>query len=413
MRSFFKYLCALMALCIPLCLCACGQPQQPVSQPEEQPPVETPAPQPEPQPAPSPAPEVIPEPEPVPEPEPEPISIRITAAGDNLLHNTVSFACALPEGGYDFRPVYENISKIIAGSDIAYINQEVMLTGEAGAYPNLAAPAENADALIGAGFNVINLASNHSLDKGMKGLEACLENVHARPFDAVLGAFRTEEEANQLCILEKQSIRFGFLSYTYGLNGYQLPKDKPWKVSLIEEAKIKADLATIRPECDYLIVSMHWGYEYQTTEHETQTELARLLCDGGADLIIGTHPHVLQPMKWLEREDGHKTLCAYSLGNFVSNQHKRATMLGGILEVELLFDEEGTLLETASAGIIPTVTHYKKGYYTIYQLSEYNDELASVHAIKNYETPFNMTYLTELSQKILGESAITWESEHD
>ena len=409
MRSFLRYSVILTVLCMLLCGCGCQQ-TPPAVEPEiVQPPVETPQPEPETQPEPVP----VPEPEPQPEPEPEPISIRITAAGDNLLHNTVSMASQLPGGGYDFFPIYENIQKIINGSDIAFINQEVMLTGEVSAYPNLAAPAENADALIQAGFNVINLATNHTLDKGMKGLETCLENVHARPFEAVLGAFRTEEESAQLCVLEKQGIRFGFLSYTYGLNGYQLPADKPWKVSLIDEEKITADLAAIRPECDYLIVSMHWGNEYQTAESDYQKRLAQLLCDGGADLIIGTHPHVLQPMKWLEREDGHKTLCAYSLGNFVSNQHKRVTMLGGILEVELLFDEDGTLIETTSAGVVPTVTHYKKGYYTIYQLSEYNDELAGVHAIRNYETPFNMNYLNELSQKILGESAITWEGEHD
>ena len=396
-------------LCMILAGCGTNQPQAVLPQEPDLPQVEQPEPQPEPEQI------VEPEitPEPVPEPEPEPISIRITAAGDNLLHNTVSFACALPEGGYDFHPVYENIKKIIEGSDIAFINQEVMLTGEASAYPNLAAPTENADALIDAGFNVINLATNHTLDKGVSGLETCLETVHARPFDAVLGAFRTEEESTQLCILEKQGIRFGFLSYTYGLNGYRLPSDKQWKIALIDETKIQNDLAAIRPECDYLIVSMHWGNEYQTTESSYQNELAQLLCDGGADLIIGTHPHVLQPMKWLEREDGHKTLCAYSLGNFVSNQHKRATMLGGILEVELLFEEDGTLKEIASAGVIPTVTHYKKGHYTIYQLTEYTDELAAEHGIQGYETPFNMTYLAELSNKILGENAITWEGEHD
>lgn len=407
MYRWLRYLYAVMALCIILSGCGSQQPQANTPPTVEQPPAEQPdhAPQPEPEPVPVPAPE--------PEPEPQPISIRLTAAGDNLLHNTVSFACALAEGGYDFSPVYENVSDIIAGSDIAFINQEVMLTGEAGAYPNLAAPAEAADALIDAGFNVINLATNHTLDKGLKGLETCLENVHAQPFEAVLGAFRTEEESTQLCILEKQGIRFGFLSYTYGLNGYQLPADKSWKIALIDEAKIRADLEAIRPECDYLVVSMHWGNEYQTTESDYQNQLARLLCEGGADLIIGTHPHVLQPMEWLEREDGHRTLCAYSLGNFVSNQHKRATMLGGILEVELLFDENGTLLETTSAGVIPTVTHYQKGYYTIYPLSEYNDELAAKHGMQGYETPFNMEYLTQLSDKILGENAITWEGEHD
>ncbi len=398
-------------LCLILAGCGTNQPQAVLPQEPDLPQVEQPEPQPEPEQIVEP--EITPEPIPEPEPEPEPISIRITAAGDNLLHNTVSFACALPEGGYDFHPVYENIKKIIEGSDIAFINQEVMLTGEASAYPNLAAPTENADALIDAGFNVINLATNHTLDKGVSGLETCLETVHARPFDAVLGAFRTEEESTQLCILEKQGIRFGFLSYTYGLNGYRLPSDKQWKIALIDETKIQNDLAAIRPECDYLIVSMHWGNEYQTTESSYQNELAQLLCDGGADLIIGTHPHVLQPMKWLEREDGHKTLCAYSLGNFVSNQHKRATMLGGILEVELLFEEDGSLKEIASAGVIPTVTHYKKGHYTIYQLTEYTDELAAEHGMQGYETPFNMTYLAELSNKILGENAITWEGEHD
>lgn len=400
---------AVILLCLILAGCGTNQPQAVLPQESDMPSVEQPKPQPEPEQV------VEPEitPEPIPEPEPEPISIRITAAGDNLLHNTVSFACALPEGGYDFHPVYENIKKIIEGSDIAFINQEVMLTGEASAYPNLAAPTENAVALIDAGFNVINLATNHTLDKGVSGLETCLETVHARPFDAVLGAFRTEEESTQLCILEKQGIRFGFLSYTYGLNGYRLPSDKQWKIALIDETKIQNDLAAIRPECDYLIVSMHWGNEYQTTESSYQNELAQLLCDGGADLIIGTHPHVLQPMKWLEGEDGHKTLCAYSLGNFVSNQHKRATMLGGILEVELLFEEDGTLKEIASAGVIPTVTHYKKGHYTIYQLAEYTDELAAEHGMQGYETPFNMTYLAELSNNILGENAITWEGEHD
>lgn len=408
MHRHLRFLCAVLALCIILCGCGSQTPKA-VTPPVEEPPAEQPETPVEPQPQP----EQEPIPEPLPEPEPEPISIRITAAGDNLLHNTVSYASALADGGYDFYPIYENVAKIIEGSDIAFINQEVMLTGEVSAYPNLAAPAENADALISAGFNVINLATNHTLDKGVSGLEACLENVHARDFEAVLGAFRTEEESTQLCVLEKQGIRFGFLSYTYGLNGYQLPSDKQWKISLIDEEKIQADLSAIRPECDYLIVSMHWGNEYQTTESDYQNRLAQLLCDGGADLIIGTHPHVLQPMEWLEREGGHKTLCAYSLGNFVSNQHKRVTMLGGILEVELLFDQDGTLLETTSAGVIPTVTHYKKGYYTIYQLSEYNDELAAQHAIRNYETPFDMTYLTELSQKILGDTAITWEGEHD
>ena len=403
MKRCLKLFSALLALCILFCGCAARRETIPHTQPPVTVPAETPT-----QPTTA-APAEPPTEAPT---EPEPVSVRITAVGDNLLHNTVSYACAV-DGGYDFRPIYQPITHIIEGSDIAFVNQEVMFTGEAGSYPNLAAPLEAADALIDAGFNVINLATNHTLDKGVKGLETCLETVHNLPFDAVLGAFRTEEESTQFSVVEEQGIRFAFLSYTYGLNGYQLPSDKLWKISIIDEAKIKADLETIRPMCDYLIVSMHWGNEYQTVQGARQEELAQLLCDGGADLIIGTHPHVLQPMAWLERDDGHRTLCMYSLGNFVSNQHKRVTMLGGILEVELLFEQDGTLRETVSAGVIPTVTHYQKGYYRIYPLSEYTDELAGKHAIRNYETPFHLSYLTELSDKILGEYAITWEGEHD
>ena len=404
MNRFFKLLSVVLTLSI--ILCGCGRQPEPVPQ-DTQPPVTEPATE-----ASQPVTEPVTEPPTEAPTQPEPIAIRITAAGDNLLHNTVSYACAV-EGGYDFRPVYQPVSKIIEGSDIAFINQEVMFTGEAGAYPNLAAPLEAADALVDAGFNVINLATNHTLDKGVKGLETCLETVHGLPFDAVLGAFRTEEESTQFSIVEKQGIRFGFLSYTYGLNGYQLPGDKLWKISMIDEGKIKADLEAIRPMCDYLIVSMHWGNEYQTKQGSYQEELAQLLCDGGADLIIGTHPHVLQPMAWLENAEGHRTLCAYSLGNFVSNQHKRVTMLGGILDVELLFEQDGTLLETTSAGVIPTVTHYEKGHYRIYALSEYNDDLAGRHGIQKYETPFDLAYLEQLTQTVLGDDAITWEGEHD
>ena len=249
------------------------------------------------------------------------------------------------------------------------------------------------------------------LDKGVKGLEACLENVHARPFEGILGAFRTEEEAAQLCILEKQGVRFGFLSYTYGLNGYRLPAGEEYKIALIDEDKMQQDLAAIRPQCDYLVVSMHWGNEYQHTQNQYQEQLAQLLCDGGADLIIGTHPHVLQPVEWIESDTGHRTLCAYSLGNFISGQHKRPTMLGGILDLRLKFDPDGTLLETVSAGVIPTVTYYgSKGGYTVYPLEQFTEEQAAAHGVKKYEKPLTLDYLNDLKDKVLGDFAVTWES---
>lgn len=400
MNIWKRLFCAALALCMFCCGCAAS------SGKEEPPQLQDPQPAPVEQPE-LPAEPVLPEPL----PEPEPVTLRLTAVGDNLLHNTLSMDSEQDDGSYCFDPLYEHIADIISGSDIAFINQEVMLTGQVSAYPNLAAPAEVADALIKVGFNVINLATNHSLDKGVKGLEACLENVHARPFEGILGAFRTEEEAAQLCILEKQGVRFGFLSYTYGLNGYRLPAGEEYKIALIDEDKMQQDLAAIRPQCDYLVVSMHWGNEYQHTQNQYQEQLAQLLCDGGADLIIGTHPHVLQPVEWIESDTGHRTLCAYSLGNFISGQHKRPTMLGGILDLRLKFDPDGTLLETVSAGVIPTVTYYgSKGGYTVYPLEQFTEEQAAAHGVKKYEKPLTLDYLNDLKDKVLGDFAITWES---
>lgn len=404
MSRFLKWICAVMVLCVFLCGCA-AEKQNP------QPEINDESGQTEEMPEETEQPEIAEEPEEI--PEPEPVFIRITAVGDDLLHNTLSMDSKTADG-YDFYHLFENVADVIEGSDIAFVNQEVMLTGEVSAYPSLAAPAEAADALIKAGFNVVNLATNHSLDKGVKGLDACLENVHARDFEAVLGAFRTEEEASQLCILEKQGIRFGFLSYTYGLNGYSVPKDRPYMISLIDEEKMQSDIEAIRPMCDYLIVSMHWGNEYQHKPSDQQKHLAQLLCDGGVDLIIGTHPHVLQSIEWLENDEGHKTLCIYSLGNFVSGQHKRPTMLGGILDVKLQFKQDGTLTDVCSAGVIPTVTHYNnKGGYTIFLLERYTAEQAAKHGVKNYESPLTLEYLNDLSQQVLGDFSVTWESLHE
>lgn len=341
---------------------------------------------------------------------PKPVRLRIAAVGDNLLHNTVSKDCLTDGGEYDYSKLYENLAPLLAGCDVAFINEEVPLAGEIGAYPSLSAAGTVAQALRGAGFNVVNQASNHSLDKGQKGLVRSLDTLNETGFDAILGAFRTEEEANAQQIIEKQGVRIGFLSYTYGLNGYSLPQDKPWMVSLIDNEKIKSDLAALRPNCDYLIVSMHWGNEYQTEPSDGQRTLAQMLADEGADLIIGHHPHVLQPLERLTAQDGREVPCVYSLGNYVSGQHKRATMLGGLLSVEVDVYPDGRR-ETAQAGVVPLVTHYesKAARYAVIPLDAYTEELAAVHGIKNFTDPVSLGYFDKLAQQVLGEARLTSE----
>ena len=354
-------------------------------------------------------------PDPQPDP-PKPVTIRITAAGDNLLHDPISKLAKQSDGTYDYTYLYQHIKKAVEGSDIAYINEEVMLCDVVANYPRFSAMSSVADALLDAGFNVMNLATNHSLDRGVSGLETCLENVHQRDFDAVLGAFRTEEESKQQIIVEKQGIRFGFLSYTYGLNGLNLPADKQWMVARIEEEKIRTECAALKENCDYLIVSMHWGNEYQTKQNAEQETLAQILAEEGVDLVIGTHPHVIQPAVWYDRPDGGKMYCVYSLGNFVSNQHRRDTMLGGLLDMTLEFDATtGDLMAVKSAGIIPLVMHFQDRF-TIqhaYLLEDYTEQLAAAHGIKNYTKVLTLDYLEDLADSVLGDQRRSWEDTND
>ena len=197
---------------------------------------------------------------------------------------------------------------------------------------------------------------------------------------------------------------FCFLSYTYGTNGIPLPSDKPWMVSLIDEGKMESDMAALRPQCDVLVVSMHWGVEYQTAPSDEQRALAQKLAGWGADIIIGTHPHVLQPVEMLTRPDGGQTLCVYSLGNFVSGQHRLDAMLGGMLWCELVFTpgEEGFAFE--NVGVMPVVTYYEGGgrAFDIVPLSDYTQEMAENHGVAGYDAPATVEALTELASDVLG-----------
>lgn len=391
-----KMLCLLLAalLLLPV-LPACQRVEDTPPQEEKLPPQEQPDPKPQPQPQ--------------PDPEPEPVRICLAAVGDNLLHNTVSSSCKTADGGFDFTPLYRKIAPFAQKADVAFINQEVPLAGEVGAYPLLSAPTQVAAALKETGFTVVNLASNHALDKGQKGLLTSIEAVGAQGFDAVLGCFASAEEAGVPALVEKQGITLGFLSYTYGTNGIAVPADKPYLVSLIDEEKIQSDMQALRPQCDALIVSLHWGLEYQLTPSDAQRALGQKVADWGADVIIGHHPHVLQPVEMLTRADGGQTLCVYSLGNFVSGQHKMNTMLGGLLWCEMVFTpgERGVAFE--KAGVVPLVTHYEgKGRsYDIIPLSDYTPELAKKHGIVNFESRATVEYFQDLAGRVLGERVLS------
>ncbi|MDR1866708.1 MAG: CapA family protein [Treponema sp.] len=323
--------------------------------------------------------DTVPE-EPIPIVEPQPDFVTLVAAGDNLFH-TVVYNASLIEQSYVFDPLYEYIKPYIEPADIAFINQETVLGGAAfglSGYPQFNTPQELAQTLSAVGFDMVNHATNHSMDRGEAALRATMTLWDSIPQVKYLG-IRAEQDQEPGVVLEKNNIIFGFLAYTYGTNGLAVPADKQYLVSLINREKMAEEIDALRPRCDVLVVSMHWGEEYQPHQNAGQEALAAFLAEHKVDIVLGHHPHVLQPVALIPRDGSEPMLCFYSLGNFLSAQKPLATLLGGIAYVKIQKFESHVSI--AEYGVIPTVTHYEKNYtnFRVYPLHSYSEDLALLH----------------------------------
>lgn len=339
----------------------------------------------------------------------DPTSLTLVAVGDNLISSSILTTCRNDDGTvYDFSTVFADTKNEISAADIAVINQETIFGGSEygySGYPNFNTPDSMGDAVIAAGFDVVLHATNHARDAYVDGIYNCIDYWEKHQDILMVGLNKTEEEYNTVSTIESNGITLAILNYTYGLNGYTLPEDEYYLVDLINEEKILSDIKEAEEIADITIVFPHWGTEYTTTQTESQEELAMMMTEAGADLIIGTHPHVLEPIEWIESENGNKCLCYYSLGNFTSGQQMTETLLGGMAKLTIKKDSSGTYID--SAGIIPLVTHYIWGttgrVIRTYKLSDYTSDLAAVHSIRDYDNTFSYERLTELAKEILGD----------
>lgn len=317
-----------------------------------------------------------------------PVEINLVAVGDMLLHGGIHNSSLQADGSYDYTHVFEHTMDRIAAADIAVANQEVILGGvELGvsSYPTFNSPQAFGDALVDTGFDVILHASNHTMDKDTVGV---LNTIHfwkeKHPDITYLGINESPEERSEIPVVDVNGIRIAMLNYTYGLNGFTLPGDKPYLVNLMDEwhkEQIAEDLHNARELADFVIVYPHWGTEYVLNATDEQRTWAQFFADNGADLIIGTHPHVVEPVEWITAADGRQTLVYYSLGNYISIQYYNYSMLGGFAEVTIRKDSEGTYVSDYDMDFL--VTHYTAGRteMTTYFLSDYTDDMASRHAI--------------------------------
>ncbi|MDN4526798.1 CapA family protein [Fictibacillus fluitans] len=259
------------------------------------------------------------------------------AVGDILIHDRVYNKAKTKNGSYDFNPMLKEVKPYLGKPDITVANQETMIGGEKiglSSYPSFNSPKEVGDALKENGVDLVTLANNHTLDRGEKAILSAIE--HWNKIDMpYTGSFKSAEDQKTIRTLKQNDITFSFLSFTFGTNGIPVPKDKPYLVNLIDEAKIKEGIQQAEKISDVVVLSLHFGNEYERMPNEEQKKLTRMAANAGADIIIGHHPHVLQPVTWIKKRNGERTFVAYSLGNFFSGQTGPYKNIGGIMEISV------------------------------------------------------------------------------
>ncbi|SHM27054.1 poly-gamma-glutamate synthesis protein (capsule biosynthesis protein) [Caldanaerovirga acetigignens] len=294
--------------------------------------------------------------------------VTLVAVGDVMMHiGQIWSGYDEEKKVFDYSGFFEKVRDVIDGADIAMANLETTMAGPEEVftgYPRFNSPDEIADALKYAGFDIIFTSNNHSMDRGEKGVIRTIKVLKDRGLVPV-GTNETKEDRNNLTIKEVNGIRLAFLAYTYGTNGIPLPKEKAFLVNLIDEDVILKDIKAARESADAIVLYLHFGQEYSKEPTKNQRILAQKLILAGADLIVASHPHVVQPGEWIEIENPSgkltKKYIAFSLGNFISAQNFPHTDEGVILKVTLEKGNNGDSISIVDLEEIPTwVSKYKE-----------------------------------------------------
>lgn len=321
------------------------------------------------------------------------------AVGDALIHDAVyndAKTNQIGEDGYniyDFKPMLEYIKPIASSHDLAFYNQETIIGGKSlglSNYPMFNSPDEIGLDMLDVGFNIVNLATNHTMDKGKQGATYSA-NFWEQQDAYVTGSYTSEEKRNNIQIAEKNGITYAVLAYTYGTNGLPVPQDAQYLVNVwsvygansYEEYKetVKQDIQRVRDKVDVLIVSMHWGNEYTHVPTSYEKDAAKFLSEQGVDIIIGTHPHVIQPIEFV-----NDTLVIYSLGNFISAQSEENTRVGLMVSLNIkkhIENNEKTIsIENVKADLTWTY-HQRYRNFKVIPFYELNDGL-----LNNYQQTY-------------------------
>lgn len=300
-------------------------------------------------------------------------SMSLVMVGDVLTHDSVLADALKEDGSYDFTSMFTDIKPMIKDYDLKYLNQEAIIGGPSfkySGYPTFNAPDSIGDNLIDTGFNIFGLANNHAYDKGEDAI--LYSNKYWSSKDVITaGTYSSKDERDDIKVYEKNGIKYAFLAYTTSLNGYTLSSDKSYLVNVYSDALVKDDVDKIKDKVDVVIVAMHWGDEYTNTPTNSEKEIAQYLSELGVDLVIGTHPHVVQPIEYVG-----ETLVIYSLGNFISNQLVIGLnpAIGLMVGVDITVDGDDTKISIKEKELLYSYSKSSTNFKVI-PFSKMNDDI--------------------------------------
>lgn len=347
---------------------------------------------------------------------------RLMCAGDNLIHRSIyKQANERANGnGYDFKYAYEQIEEIIALSDIAFLNQETIIDPdkEPQTYPLFNSPPALLDHMIDIGFDVFNQATNHCMDTFEAGALSDIKLFKSKPNIILTGLYENQEEMLKPQTMTVNDITFSFVGFTEYLNGLTVPDDSELGLLYLTDtrssqdelyAKMKQMIDNAKQASDVVCVSMHWWDEDILKPDESQEKILSKLMEYGADIVIGTGPHVLQPIEFRQNGDGEQAAVIWSLGNFISCQQYINQILGGIADVNVKKDYSTGKTTIESAKLIPTVTMYNSGYTNvrIVPFKNFTEQLAAEHGLDTGSVSHD--YVTQFYNDMYGDKLeINW-----
>ena len=340
-------------------------------------------------------------------------SMRIVMIGDMLMHDSLLKSAKLDTGGYNFDHLFTNVKGFIEKADLAMVNQETIIGGSAfgyTGYPSFNTPNELVDAEINTGFDVLLFATNHAYDKGAKGVRNCMEYLDTtHPELGYVGINHNEEDRDNIYTYEANGIKVAILNYTYGHNGVKLPSSLSYLINELDEEKVRSDIRKAEEIADFTIVCPHWGTEFKHTKDAKQESWTAVFLEEGVDLVLGTHPHVVQPIEWVTHENGHQMLVYYSIGNFINGTNSTGhgvtdRMVGAIADVNLERNKETGKVEIVKHDVHSVVCHMaEKTEYTVYFLKDYTEELASKNLVVRQDSEFSKSLCESIFNQVFGE----------